>query len=306
MSNKKYILITGGTGLVGKKLQQQLLSKGYGVKILSSNKKKCDNNTVFYWDITTKTIGENSVENVDYIIHLAGANIADGKWTTKQKQLIIDSRTITTQLLYETLKKRNHQLKAFISASATGYYGAITTATIFNEGNSAANDFLGVTCKKWEESVNEFSSIGIRTVILRTGIVLSKNGGAIKKLLRLAELGLAAALGSGKQYFPWIHIDDLCNMYVKVIEDENISGVYNAVAPQHITNFEFTKALTRSVKKPFFMPNIPTFAIKLLLGEMAIILLEGSRVSAEKIIQTGFKFNYENIDKALLAIVSEK
>ncbi len=304
MNNKETILITGGTGLVGKQLQLKLIAKGFNVRILSSNKALCNNLTIFYWDITTNTIDANALKLVDYVIHLAGANIAEKKWTSLQKQLIIDSRTKTTQLIVDSLKANNQSLKAFISSSATGYYGAITSDKIYTETDCSASDFLGTTCQQWENSVGAISALGIRTVILRTGIVLAKNGGAIAKLILPAKLGLSSALGNGNQFFPWIHSDDLCDMYLKAIEDVSMNGVYNAVAPQHVSNKDFTKAFVKSLNKPFFMPNVPAFLLKLILGEMAIMLLTGSRVSCHKIETTGFQFKYKTIDEALKNIVA--
>lgn len=305
MNNTKNILITGGTGLVGKRLQELLKLKGYSIKLLSSQKPLCNGTDIFHWDYATQYIDEKALENVDYIIHLAGANIAEKKWTSERMRLIIDSRSKTAELLFNALKNNTHSVKAFISSSATGYYGAVTSQTIFRETDAAATDFLGMTCQQWENSVQPINALGIRTVLLRTGVVLANHGGAIAKLKTPAKFGLSAALGSGKQYFPWIHIDDLCNMYLKAIEDENLYGPYNAVSPQHVTNKEFTQALATTLHKPYFLPNVPAFILKLALGEMALILLEGSRVSSDNIQRAGFEFQYRTINEALQNILFE-
>lgn len=305
MTKASTILITGGTGLVGQALRQKLIAKGYAIKLLSTSKNKCNGIDVFYWNLENEQLDERALENIDYIIHLAGANISDKRWTAQQKKVIIDSRTISTNLLLNELKKRNKTLKAFISSSATGYYGAITSEHIFLETDQNEQDFLGKVCNQWEAGVEEISALGIRTVKLRTGVVLSNKGGALKKLIAPARWGLSAAMGSGKQYLPWIHIDDLCNMYIHCLENNHIQGVYNAVAPQHITNKDFTKELAVSLNKPYFLPNIPYFLLKTVLGEMSLIILEGSRISCEKIIATGFQFKYKAITEALHSLTNK-
>ena len=294
----KTILITGGTGLVGKHLQKLLLQKEYEVKILSTNLEKVDSETIFYWDPATNAIDIAAFANVDTIVHLAGANIAEGRWTSERKKLIVDSRVQTTHLIFNTLKKIPHQVKTIVSASATGYYGAITTEKKYHEEDAAESDFLGSTCKQWENAVDDFNQARIRVVKLRTGIVLANEGGIVRKLAFPVKCGLACSLGSGNQYMPWIHIDDLCNMYLKAIEDKHLQGAYNAVAPSDITNNEFTGAFANSLHKPFFMPAVPAFFLKLLLGEMSAIVLTGSKVSSQKISETGFTFKYADITKA--------
>ena len=294
----KTILITGGTGLVGQHLQKLLLEKGYHVNILSTNPVKADLKTIFYWEPKSNEIDINAFKNVDTIVHLAGANIAEGRWSADRKKLIVDSRTETSNLIFNTLKKTQHQVKTIVSSSATGYYGAITTEKKYQETDKSEPDFLGDTCLKWENSVDAFKQLSMRVVKLRTGIVLAKEGGIIKKLSFPIKCGLACALGSGNQYMPWIHIDDLCNMYLKAIEDEQLQGAYNAVAPTDVTNKIFTKAFANSIHRPFFMPAVPAFFLKLILGEMSAILLTGSKVSSRKISETGFTFKYADITKA--------
>lgn len=285
------ILITGGTGLVGTRLTEILLQKKHEVVILSRNPK---NKNEFKWDISKNYIDKNAFKNIDYIIHLAGAGIADERWSDKRKQLIIDSRVKTANLLFETIKKHNFNIKGFISASGIGFYGAITSDKIYTENDAVANDFLGDVCQKWENAAHQFKALKIPVTILRTGIVLSKKGGALEKM----KTPIISPLGSGKQYLPWIHIDDLCNMYLKAIE-EDLIGIYNAVAPEHQTNTTFSKTLAKSINRPFIGINVPSFILKFLFGEMAKILLEGSRVSAKKIENNGYSFQYKTLKKAL-------
>ena len=292
----KKVLITGGTGLIGKRLSFLLASKGYEVSVLSRSKSPESKYTTFVWNVKDQFIEEEAFQDLDYIIHLAGAGIADKKWSEKRKNEIIDSRVQSTNLLYNTSKRLKTPLKAFISASATGYYGSVTTATIFTETDQPATDFLGKVCRLWEESIFQFKKkYKTRTVALRTGIVLSNDGGALKKM----KTPVVTPLGDGKQYMPWIHIDDLCQMYIKAIENEDLEGAYNAIAPEHQTNYSFSKAIAKTFKRSFLPMGAPSFILKIVFGEMATIILNGSRVSTDKIIQTGFKFKFEGLDKAL-------
>ncbi|WP_299528356.1 TIGR01777 family oxidoreductase [uncultured Lutibacter sp.] len=291
------ILITGGTGLVGKHLSIMLSKKGYNVTVLSRNQTTKPN--CYYWNLETNYIDAKAVIEADYIIHLAGAGIADKRWTNERKIELIDSRVKSTNLLFRKIKELNPNLKAFIAASGIGYYGATTSTKIYEENDESGADFLSEICKLWENASNQFKTLNIRTVILRTGVVFSEKGGAFEKISKPFKLGVGAALGSGKQFIPWIHLEDLCNMYAEVIENTEINGVYNAVAPEHITNKTLSKQIAKVLKKPFWLPNIPSFFLKLFLGKMTIILLEGSRVSSRKIVATGFKFNYTTLTKAL-------
>lgn len=293
------VLITGGTGLIGNHLRKTLLDKGYEVAVLSRTKKSSGGIQTFLWDLDKNEIDREAVNSVDYIVHLAGVNVSESRWTEKRKQLILDSRIKSTELILNNLDEQNDLLKAFISASGTGYYGAVTSEQIFTELDSAATDFLGQVCEKWEAVADRFAGIGIRTVKIRTGVVLSKRGGALEKMLVPIKLGIGSAIGNGNQYFPWIHIDDLCQIYIKAIEDNTMKGAYNAVAPEYITNKQFTHTIARHLRKPFWFPNIPSFAIRILFGKMSQILLTGSRISAEKILNSGFVFNYPKLQDAL-------
>jgi len=295
------VLITGGTGLVGSHLCKRLQEKGYDVSILGRKGNTKAAIPTYTWDWRKKEIEIESIDAVDYIIHLAGASIADKRWTINRKKLILDSRVETGKLLFDTIKKRNKNLKAFISASAIGYYGAITSDKIFTETDAPADDFLGNTCRQWELSADRFMDLGIRTVKIRTGVVLTNQGGALSKMIAPVKMGIGSAIGSGKQHMPWIQIDDLCGIYIKAIEDTQMKGAYNAVAPDHKTNKEFMRTLAQVLNKPFSFPNVPAIIMKMMYGRMSEILLEGSRVSADKILSRGYQFQFPELDKALVA-----
>ena len=292
------ILITGGTGLVGSRLTEILIHKKHSVLILTRSPEQKNE---FKWDIKNNFIDDAAFNGVDYIVHLAGAGIADERWTDERKKIIIDSRVESANLLFRKVKKLNINLKGFISASGSGYYGAITSDKIFVENDKAGNDFLGEVCVKWETAAQQFKELNIPVTILRTGIVLSETGGALEKM----KTPIISPLGSGNQYLPWIHIDDLCGMYTYAIE-HHLEGIYNAVAPDHQTSKTFSKTLAKSVGRPFIGLGVPSFGLKLLFGDMAKILLEGSRLSAKKIEKNGYSFQFENLKKALSNLFSKK
>lgn len=279
------IVITGGTGFIGTHLTNHLQNKGYEVVILSRNPKKKNE---FRWNITEKYIDEKALINATHIIHLAGAGIAEKRWTTKRKEVLINSRTASTTLLFNKVKELQIPLEKFISASGIGFYGAITSDKIFTENNKPHHDFISKICVAWENTAKQFETLNIPITILRTGIVLAKNGGALQKMNTPLFLSV---LGNGKQYMPWIHITDLCNLYTKAIEDATFKGIYNGVANNQ-TNIAFTKELGKVLNKPVLPINVPVFVLKTIFGEMAQILLEGSKISTEKISEKySFKFN---------------
>ncbi|WGH76409.1 TIGR01777 family oxidoreductase [Tenacibaculum tangerinum] len=292
------ILITGGTGLIGSALTKKLNDKGYRVHILTRSPKE---NNEFRWDIKEGYIDKDAFANVRYIIHLAGAGIADERWTDERKQELVDSRVKTANLLFHKVQEYQVSIKKFISASGIGYYGAVTSDKIFAENDAPGSDFISETCVQWENAARQFEHINIPVTILRTGVVLTKNGGALPKMNTPLFL---AALGNGKQYMPWIHIDDLCELYIKAIEDEKFTGAYNAVAPEHQTNESFTKLLGKVIDKWVLPINAPSFILKLVLGEMACILLEGSRISAEKTSEF-YNFKFPDLRTALNAIYND-
>jgi uncharacterized protein (TIGR01777 family) len=296
---KKNVLISGGSGFIGSHLASLLVSKGYSVSILSRTEKQNREGISYYkWDVAKMTIDENAVLKADFIIHLAGENIAEKRWTAKRKAEIIDSREQSTQLLYSVLKKNNKKLEAFISASAIGIYGAVNGQEICTEQMAPANDFLGYTCQKWEESLDFIENLNIRTVKIRTGLVLGKNEGFLSKLVPLFKID-CSAIGSGEQYMPWIHIDDLCGMYLQAILNPTMEGAYNAAILDDTTNTIFSKTLARIYGYSIWLPNVPAFILKLVMGEMAVIVLTGRRVSSDKIEQVGFQFKFKNLEVAL-------
>ena len=288
-------MITGGSGLIGRRLSFLLKSRGYEVRILSRSNNPKNNYKTFVWNVSEQYINDSAFEGLNHIIHLAGAGIADKRWSEKRKKEIIASRVASTNLLYNTVKRLKTPLNSFISASATGYYGAVTSETIFEEKDKPAKDFLGKVCSLWEDSIFQFNEIKIRTVALRTGIVLSKDGGALKKM----KTPVITSLGNGKQYMPWIHIDDLCELYIKAIEDQEFKGAFNAVSPEHISNLSFSKKISKIFNYPFLALGAPSLILQIVFGEMSTIILNGSRISANKIKQAGFKFKFENLEKAL-------
>jgi len=303
--NMSKILITGTSGLIGSELSKFLAGNGHKIIRLSRTNKEGEFKS-FQWNIETGYLEQGALENVDHIIHLAGAGIANKRWTPIRKKEIIDSRVKSTELLYNSISKLDHKPKTFISASAIGYYGAITSEKIFLEDDSPGDDFVAQVCKKWEDAANQFSEIGIRTIKLRLGVVLSPNGGALKKMMLPTNFGLGSTLGSGKQYFPWIHITDLINIIEKCIIDSEMNGIYNLVSPTHVNYNRFAKTLAKVMKKPYFMPNVPSFLLKLIFGEMSQIILEVSRISPQKIIESGYAFNFTKLEDALEDLLMKK
>ncbi len=294
----KNVLITGGTGLIGSELSKSLLNNKYNVAILSRRKKANDIKS-YYWNYENNILDEKAIEFADIIIHLAGENISSKRWSDKQKQKINDSRIETTNLLFRKIKNSKKKPQTFISASAIGYYGTYTSDEIFTENSKAGNDFLAKTVVRWEDSVDKIESLGLRVVKLRTGVVFSKNGGALPKMIKPIKMGLGSAIGTGKQYVPWIEISDLVRLFLFVLENQIPESVFNAVSPNHITNHELMKSLAKSLNKAFFLPKIPSFIMKLTFGEMSSILLEGSRVSSDKIQEAGFEFKYKSIQEIM-------
>ncbi len=301
----KNVLITGGTGLVGSRLTELLLQGGYQVSLLSRKKESIPNVTVYQWDIRQKTIETEAIEKADYIIHLAGAGVADERWTDSRKREILESRTGSAGLLYESLKQTGHRPQAFISASAIGIYGADRGDELLSEESSYGNDFLATVTKAWENSVQPIADLGIRTVKLRIGIVLSEKGGALAKLAAPIKLGAGTALGSGRQWMSWIHIDDLCRMFMYVLEKESLTGVYNAVGPHPDTNANLTRAAADALDRPLILPNAPAFALKLLFGEMAVVVLGGAKVSDRKIVQAGFQHRFTSLPAAMADLLQK-
>ncbi|MFO7370319.1 MAG: TIGR01777 family oxidoreductase [Bacteroidales bacterium] len=293
------ILITGGTGLIGKHLTKMLIDNGYSVALLGRKINKTGDLQTWFWDIENNTVDAGALDSADYIIHLAGAGIGDKRWSKRRKKEIRDSRIRSAQLIFDQVMQGKRRVKAFLSASAIGYYGGTTSEKIFSETDPPAADFLGETCRLWEEAADRFRNAGIRTVKIRTGVVLTPKGGALSKLALPVKMGIGSHLGNGSQYMPWIHIEDLCGIYLKALKDQSVQGSYNAVAPEHITNRQLMKAIAGVLHKPMWFPPVPAFALRLLFGEMASLFLSGSRVSCNQITRTGYAFKYSRLKDAL-------
>lgn len=301
------VLITGGTGLIGGQLTALLLQNGYSVIILTRNlpaQKTSAHPQLSYafWDVSKQTIDADAVGQSDYIIHLAGAGVAEKRWSAGRKKEIVESRTQSSALLVKALE-HNTRVRAVVSASAIGWYGADATvpaARPFAETDPASPDFLGETCRLWEDSIEPVTRLGKRLVKLRTGIVLSIEGGALKAFMQPLRFGVAAILGNGRQVISWVHIDDMCRMYLQAIEDEAWEGVYNAAAPKPVSNKELTLQLARAVKNKFYLPvHVPAFVLKVAMGEMSTEVLKSATVSANKVRSAGFNFIYPSIESAI-------
>jgi len=295
---KKHILLTGGTGLIGKHLTKLLLSQGYEVSKLSRTKSREKGVKTYLWDVHKQQIDETCIDGVDTIIHLAGAGVADKRWTTERKKELIDSRTKSIGLIYELLKRKPHHVKSIISASATGYYGDRGEELLF-EDSKHAPDFLSHVCVEWEAAVDEGEKLGLRIVKLRTGVVLDKRGGALPQLARPVKWGVGSPLGKGDQWIPWIHWHDVVKMYLYATINTKLTGTFNMVAPNPVTNKQLTQAVAKQLHKPMWAPNVPAFIIKLLFGEMSIVVLGSDKVSAQKIEEHGFKFDCPMLEGAL-------
>jgi len=300
----KNILITGATGLVGSRLTELLMQKGYNVSHIG-RAKRSGQIPSYVWNVEEGTIDNNILQDIDTIIHLAGAGVADKGWTAARKKEILDSRVKSTRLLFESLRKQTHQVKSVISASAIGLYGFTAGEEIFDEATKPGNDFLAQVTKQWEEEIDSISTLGIRTVKMRIGIVLSDKGGALPAMAKPIRFGIGAPLGSGKQYLSWIHLDDLCAMFLMAVENETMNRAYNAVGSGWVTNEDMTKSIAHTLNKPLWLPNVPAFFMKIMIGEMADIVLNGSKVSSEKIQKLGFKFRYTDLSVALRELLKK-
>jgi uncharacterized protein len=294
------VLISGATGLVGNDLVQLLLKAGYHIHYLTTSRDKIKNKqnyTGFYWNPEKGEIDTNCLDGVDAIIHLAGASISK-RWTKKYKQEIIDSRILSTGVLYNLLKNNPHTVHQFISASAIGIYPS-NLSKVYNEGDTERDQsFLGTVVQKWEAAAEQVSELGIKVAKVRTGLVLSGKAGVLKELAGPVRFGIGSAFGSGRQVQSWIHADDLAGIYEYILREE-LEGVYNAVAPHPVTQDELVKTIAKVLGKPYFMPNLPHFLMNAILGEMSTLLFDSQNVSARKIVAAGYQFKYLSLEKAI-------
>ena len=298
--NRK-VLITGGSGFIGKKITDLLQRNGYSVSILSRRGGNFGNVETFKWDPYAGTIDDAAFKDLFGIIHLAGAGIADKKWSRQRKDEIMESRVKSAELIHSKLKELDEKERpeVFISASGIGYYGYDTGSILVNESSRFGDDFLATVCKEWELAADTFKNLSMRVVKFRIGLVLSKAGGALPVMMRPVKFGLGAGLGRGDQYISWIHVDDLTRMFLKGLEEPEFEGIFNAVGSAPVTNKNFMRSIAKTIKKPFFLPNVPSFALKTVMGEMASMVTGGNKVSSEKIESKSFEFHFRELDKAL-------
>jgi len=297
------VLITGGTGMIGNALTKELLRKQHRVIVLTRKAKPSNGGVVVKeWDPQNGQIDESGISEADYIIHLAGANDAERRWTAKRKKEILDSRVQSGEVIVQSIRKIPNKIKAVISASAIGWYGPdpqIPNPKPFVETDPPDNAFLGITCQQWENSIKPVEQIGKRLVSFRIGIVLSNEGGAYAEFKKPLKFGVASVLGSGKQIISWIHIDDLVQLFIAAMENDNYAGVYNAIAPYPVSNKELILAIAKQRRKFFIPLPVPSLALRIALGEMSIEILKSATVSADKIQASGYKFNYPHIADAV-------
>lgn len=301
------VLITGATGLIGQKITEMCHEKGIGVNYLTTSKgkiQKHDNYKGFYWNTASGEIDARCLEGVGAIINLAGANVFQ-PWTEKAKKKILASRLDSLELLYKTLQKNKHEVGQLISASAIGIYPSSLQKMYYEDEEETDDSFLGEVVQKWEAAAEEFTDLGLRVAEVRTGLVLSNKGGILPQIERPLSWNVGTALGSGKQWQSWIHIEDLGNIYLHIMEN-GLTGVYNGVAPNPVTNATMTKQLAKMMDKKLWLPKVPAVAIKLVMGEMSVIVLGSQLVSSKKIEETGFNFRYINLEKALADLLKKK
>nr|WP_121270731.1 TIGR01777 family oxidoreductase [Pedobacter schmidteae] len=295
---KKQVLITGATGMIGRKLIHALQQSGHTVAVLSRKATQLPDVKVYLWDVYHSQIDPECMKGVDTVIHLAGENIAEKKWTAKRKQQIIDSRVLSTHLLHQAIKTSGANVSSFISSSAVGYYGDCGDE-ILTEESAPGYGFMADCCKQWEAAVDQGKSLGMRIVKLRTGVILAKNEGALAAFEKPIRFFAGAALGSGKQWIPWMHVDDMVAIYLYAVDNPLLSGPYNACAPFPVTNATLTKAIARQLHRPVWPIHVPAALLRLLLGEMSEVVFNSTNTSAQKLLSADFRFKYTQLEAAL-------
>lgn len=298
------ILIAGGSGLIGRQVTKELLSKGHDVLHLSRSPKSNAEVPTYKWDIENQIIDPDALVNIDYVVNLAGAGIADKKWTDSRKKLIIESRVKGNLFFKKMIEEKKLSIKKFISGTAIGYYGERGAEILTENSNPGNTGFLAECCIQWEDSVNTIATTGVPIAILRIGIVLSTKGGALEKMLGPAKFGMGSYFGDGSQIYSWIHIEDISRALVWIVETDTSNGVYNGTAPYPISNKEFMQELM-DVKGGFgFLSPVPGFVLNLMLGEMKAVVLTGSHVIPQRLQEEGFEFKFETIDSSLKDLLS--
>ena len=300
------VLIGGGSGLIGMRLSEMLSAIGYRVIHLSRKENLKAKFPKYKWDLESKYIDPKAIEEADYIINLAGAGVADKRWTDKRKALIISSRVESTLLIKEAVEQLDKKPKAFICASAIGFYGDRGNELLTEESDAGEEGFLAESTKAWESAIKELKSLSIRLAVIRIGIVLSTQGGALQPFLLQNKFRLGNYFGDGKQYYSWIHIEDMCRMFVYAIENERVSGIYNGVGPNPTPLYDFVKDISTALDKKALMIPVPEFVVRLGMGEMADIIFSSAKVSSDKIEKAGFKFEFEELVPALQHLISNK
>ena len=295
----KRVVISGGTGMIGSPLSDLLAGEGYEVVHLTRKLSDGGKYKSFRWDPRHGYCDPAAFREGDAIIHLAGANIGARPWTRARRGEIISSRTTTAELLFRSSAGSGVIPSVFVTASGISIYGHSTTEKIYREDDPPAGDFLAETCRLWESAADPFSAAGVRVVKIRTAVVLASTGSALSKMTLPARAGLIVRLGPGRQYFPWIHIDDLCRIYLKAVSDVTMTGAYNAAAPDHITHDMLMAEVARQKRLPVFLPHIPGWVLKAILGEMSVVLTGGSMISSKRLVDSGFVFRYPEIAPAL-------
>lgn len=300
---KGTILIGGGTGFVGMPLSHALAERGYVVRHLSRSADPDSPYETFVWDVMNGTIDDRAFAGVDYIMNLAGAGIADGRWTTKRKQIIIRSRTESTGLLADAMARLGIKPKLYLSASAVGYYGDRGEA-VMTEDDEPGHGFLSRSCVLWEDAVAEIERIGVPTFVNRTGIVLHPGGGALEKMLLSLNVNVSTYFGSGEQFYSWIHLEDIVGIYIHAIE-RGLTGTFNGVAPNPVRNKQLAQTLGPAMGKKALVVPAPAFAMKVAMGEMSHTVLDSTRCSAEKIEAAGYAFRHPELSQALTDLLGK-
>lgn len=297
----KNILITGATGLVGKKLIPALQAQGHKISILSRKQTQIKAVDVYLWDVFKQTIDPAAFVEIDTVIHLAGEGIADKKWTPERKQQIIDSRVLAAELLYRTIRETKAPVNTFISASAVGYYGN-RGEEVLSENSEPGQGFLADCCVKWEAAAMQGIEMGIRVVKIRIGLILSKEDGALAAMEKPIKYFVGAALGTGQQWMPWIHLDDIVGIFTEAVTNTHMAGPYHACAPYPVTNKLLTQTIAKKLKRPVWPFNVPKAVLQLLMGEMSILPLMSTNTTAQKTLDVGYQFKYVNLAEALDSI----
>ena len=299
------VVIGGGTGLIGARLADMLAARGDEVRILSRSPERVADHAAFAWDAAAMTIDAAALRDATHVVNLAGAGIADARWTEARKRLIVDSRTQTTALLSRAIRAHGESVRAYVSASAIGYYGDSGEAWQ-KEDADPGGGFLSESTEAWEEAVRTLAGeTGLRTCCLRTGIALSPAGGALAEMLKPARLGISGYFGSGRQWYSWIHLGDLCRIYLAAIDDEAYEGPVNAVAPLPVRNKTLARVLAKALPNPAIAAPVPAFGLRLAFGEMSHTILDSCRVSSERLVdRLGFDFEWPEIEGALRDLVS--